>query len=149
MLAGLQARRLPCVPCGGDSASAQSGHGLLQKEVSGLYAPGLSHARQRTVWLSRRLVWPDWAGRNPCKANRQRKIPKPGALGALPAWALLDAIDDRMMGFDLRVKQGAFTDMKAVPLCRPDQDLGLGLIANAAVQLPGFDPLADNRWIDD
>ena len=54
-----------------------------------------------------------------------------------------------MMGFDLRVKQGAFTDMKAVPLCRPDQDLGPGLIANAGVQLLGFDPFADSRRIAD
>src|SRR5262249_51279340 len=70
-----------------------------------------------------------------------------GRFGELTHQLLFDAVDDCMAGFDLRVQQGALTDMKAVPLCRPDQDLGPGLVANAAVQLLGFDPFADNRWI--
>jgi len=87
MLAGLQARWLPCVPLWwGFGLSPILGMAFSKKDESGLYASGQSHARQRTVWLSRRFVWQDLAGKNPCKASRQRKIRKPWS-AALPASA--------------------------------------------------------------
>ena len=86
MLAGLQARWLPCVPLWwGFGLSPILGMAFSKKDESGLYASGQSHARQRTVWLSRRFVWQDMAGKNPCKASRQRKIPKPWSAGRAPS----------------------------------------------------------------